>query len=196
MKHRAVVYCSIGLIQIAAGLLGSYFVFVVSGVLMFFKGFTISKINNRVLKTLIGILFGVLNAYFIYYSFFMLLSELDYASLRPQIWICIPIAVSFIAFLGMLIFARDNNDAGDTIATFHPTYELDLAFEDMTVFILILIGWLGTFFFEFYFEYAAAACMVACSFKNLSEVLYPNKSKLSDIDSFIEEISTESQTQL
>lgn len=177
MKNRFFIYVILGLGQIVTGILGSYFAFVVSGTFMLFKGLDI--ILNNAKKTIRSIVYAVVSllcVYFMYYSFAMLISELDYALVRPEIWIAMPISVMLLVLISMILSAEDKLILSDT-----PDSALDVSaaktdllssVEDMTIFALIFVGWIGTFVFDFYFEYAAAICTAICILKNIYDLIF------------------------
>lgn len=186
MKKSSFVYLLLGLGQIIAGFLGSYFVFIVSGLLFIFKFLSsVLEKSAKPLKIFICLALTIIDLYFIYYSSFMLISELDYASLRPHTWIIIPIAVTLIALISLYLFTKDSFSDDNIVEKSEIIALTDRSVEDFTVFSLIFIGWLGTYIFEFYFEYSAAFCITVCSLKNYYDFLFPkqnpkNTTHLSD----------------
>ena len=174
MKRNLCIYLFLGLGQILTGLLGSCFAFVVSGVLMLFKA--VSSVTEKVkkpIKTMICVVFVLVCAFLMYYSFFMFVSEIDYASVRPQTWIAVPLAVTLIVLIAKFLSDRDALVSEEITDIFAAKSDLDRSIEDMTIFAIIFVGWLGTFVFDFYFEYAASSCVVICLVKNIHTYLSP-----------------------
>lgn len=193
MKKSSLIYLLLGIGQIIAGLLGSYFVFIVSGLffVFIFLSFLLVK-SAKSVKIILCLVFTLIDLYFIYYSSFMLISELDYASLRPQTWIIIPIAVTLIVLIALSLFTKDSFSDDEIIEKTKISEWADRSVEDFTVFALIIIGWLGTYVFEFYFEYSAAFCITVCSLKNYYDFLFPKQNTndtthLSDENEIISE---------
>jgi hypothetical protein len=193
MKKSSLIYLFLGIGQIITGILGSYFVFIVSGLFFAFRFLSAFLVKSaKPVKTILSIVFTLINLYFIYYSSFMLISELDYASFRPQTWIIIPIAVSLIVLIALFLFTKDSFSDEDIVEKTKISEWADRSVEDFTIFALILIGWLGTYVFEFYFEYSAAFCITVCSLKNYYDFLFPkqntnNTTHLSDENNIIAE---------
>ena len=198
MKNRSIVYLILGIAQIVVGFLGSYFVFVVSGAFMLFRCVSVlSEHPNKGLKVVIGIFFMLINLYFIYYSSLTFISELNYASLRPAAWIAIPIAVTLIVFIAMLIFEKDAafSDGSDSSEVAKKAVESSV--EDLTLFAVIFVGWIGTFVFEFYFEYAAALCLAVCALNNICGYLFTTNqpTHIKALSSEEEDISETEETE-
>ena len=104
-----IFYLILGIVQIAFGFAGSYYTLIVCGMLLIFKAVSIVASNSKkVLRSTICTSFILICAYMIYYSFYMFTAELDYASVRPQIWLIIPIVLNFIIFLIMFLSAYDS----------------------------------------------------------------------------------------
>ena len=173
MNKRTAVYLALGIVQIITGFFGSFFVFIVSGTFMLFKA--LSAHLNRAKKPfqiVISEIFALINLYFIYYSSLMFISEIDYAAFRPETWIIIPISITLIVYIALLLFTADS-----AVEIQDPTDNgvralIDSSVEDFTVFALVFIGWIGTYVFEFFFEYVAAFCITVCALKNIYDVVF------------------------
>jgi hypothetical protein len=178
MKNRFAVYLVLGIFQIISGLLGSYFVFVVSGAFMLFKALSeFARSAKTPLRIIICSVFALLDLYCLYYSFIMLISQIDYAAFRPATWIVIPIAVTLITLIALFVFSKDAASDPDTTDNSAAIIQTESSIEDLTVFVLIFIGWIGTFVFEFFFEYSAAFCIAVCLLKNVYKTLFPKQTK-------------------
>ncbi|MBO4392091.1 MAG: hypothetical protein J5816_02175 [Clostridia bacterium] len=173
MNKRSAVYLALGIVQIITGIFGSFFVFIVSGTFMLFKTFSdLLKNAKKPLQIVVSVLFTLINLYYVYYSSLMLISEIDYASFRPETWIIIPISLTLIVFIALLLFTADSvSDAEKPLGNGLLSL-IDSSVEDFTVFALVFIGWIGTYVFEFFFEYAAAFCITVCALKNIYDLVF------------------------
>lgn len=173
MNKRTAVYLALGIVQIIAGFFGSFFVFIVSGTFMLFKALSAHlKRAKKPFQIVISAIFALINLYFIYYSSLMFISEIDYAAFRPETWIIIPISITLIVYIALLLFTADS-----AVEIQDPTDNgvralIDSSVEDFTVFALVFIGWIGTYVFEFFFEYVAAFCITVCALKNIYDVVF------------------------
>ncbi|MBQ6052414.1 MAG: hypothetical protein IJL30_03880 [Clostridia bacterium] len=173
MNKRTAVYLALGIVQIIAGFFGSFFVFIVSGTFMLFKALSVHlKRAKKPFQIVISAIFALINLYFIYYSSLMFISEIDYAAFRPETWIIIPISITLIVYIALLLFTADS-----AVEIQDPTDNgvrslIDSSVEDFTVFALVFIGWIGTYVFEFFFEYVAAFCITVCALKNIYDVVF------------------------
>ena len=195
MKKEICIHLILGILQILVGIFGSCFAFVVSGCLMLFKGIqSASSTSKKPIKAMVCIVFAIICVYLIYYSFFMFVSELDYATVRPETWVAIPLAITFIVLIAMMMFAREDlySDEITDISALSSLLKLEIL--DMTIFAIIFVGWLGTFLFDFYFDYAASACVAVCLVKHIKDYLLPTTTKQTNTTLVSEEISSEPET--
>ena len=195
MKKEICIHLILGILQILVGIFGSCFAFVVSGCLMLFKGIqSASSTSKKPIKAMVCIVFAIICVYLIYYSFFMFVSELDYATVRPETWVAIPLAITFIVLIAMMMFAREDLYSDEITDISEPKILMDSVIEDMTIFAIIFVGWLGTFLFDFYFDYAASACVAASLVKHIKDYLLPTTTKQTNTTLVSEELSSEPGT--
>lgn len=172
MKKNFFIYLILCIGQVSVGVLGSYYAFIVCGIFMIFKGFSnIMKNSKKLIRSIICAPFILMCAYMLFYSFYMFTAELDYASVRPQIWIVIPIVLTFIVYLIMFLSAHDLMHSDENSDLLLARSTMDASVEDMTIFAILLIGWLGTFVLDFYFDYAASITLIICLLKNIKELI-------------------------
>ena len=173
MNKRTAVYLALGIVQIISGIFGSFFVFIVSGTFMLFKAISdFLKKAKKPLQIVIAVFFTLINLYFLYYSSLMLISQIDYAAFRPETWIIIPISLTLIVCIALLMFAADSAAEPEKPLVNGSISPIDSSVEDFTVFALVFIGWIGTYVFEFYFEYTAAFCITVCALKNIYDIVF------------------------
>lgn len=172
MNINLIFYLILGIVQIAFGFAGSYYTLIVCGMLLIFKAVSIVVSNSKkVLRSMICAPFILICVYMIYYSFYMFTAELDYASVRPQIWLILPIVLNFIIFLIMFLSAYDSVHGDENTDILLSKNAMDNSIEDMTIFAILFVGWLGTFVFDFYFDYAASLSLIVCLVKKIKDFI-------------------------
>lgn len=172
MKKNFLIYLILGIGQVAVGILGSYYTLIVCGFFLIFKGLSsIIENSKKSIRSMVSAPFALVCAYTVFYSCYMFISELDYAAVRPQAWIVFPIVLTFVVFLLLFLSARDLMLSEENTDEIFAKKTMDSSIENMTIFAILLVGWLGTFVFDFYFDYAAALALISCFVKNIKDYI-------------------------
>lgn len=178
MTKYTVIYIILAAVKIAVGFFGSSFVIIADGFYSL-SGSALSLRNKDekkgVLKTVLTVLACLPALYSCYYSSIMLLTQLSYASFRPQFWTVIPLTAVFLFMLFLLLDLRGydaENPDPDPMQTVKIKETLRF---DIMMTLLAAVGMLGTFVFDFYIEYAASLCISLMTLRNLTAALIPER---------------------
>ena len=185
MKHNntkfSVIYAIFAVLKITVGLLGSSFVFVADGIYALTRSAQTVSLSgseskiSKMCKTVFAGFTVLVSLYSCYYSSLMLLSQISYASVRPDFWVVIPAILAFLVQMFFILDGKDSPEGASDEEIIQAEQFRQKLIYDAVLAVMAVVGVIGTFFLDFYIEYAAALSISLAALKMAFEIFVSKK---------------------